>query len=248
MSLNQVRGSLIQPLKHADFDAIAPRDLGLSIVALAAISIAQPILDLLGRNPEFFLARAAPPIDVILLAIVLAVILPVLLAGVVLAVHALHAPTARAVHAGMFILMVAVLTVTTLERIGLEGESGWWVIAIGVLLGIGLMTLHRRWNSVRFGLRLLSLTPLVVVGVFLLISPTSQMAWASSSSTEPFAASVGNPSPVVMVVFDEFPVASIVDRQGEIQEEHFPNLARLADDGTWFRNAVALTDPKGRPS
>ncbi len=51
---------------------------------------------------------------------------------------------------------------------------------------------------------------------------------------------VGEPAPVVMIVFDEFPVASLLDGEGNIQAEHFPNFARLAADGTWFRNAVGV--------
>ena len=43
-----------------------------------------------------------------------------------------------------------------------------------------------------------------------------------------------------MIVFDEFPVASLLDGEGNIQAEHFPNFARLAADGTWFRNAVGV--------
>ena len=45
-------------------------------------------------------------------------------------------------------------------------------------------------------------------------------------------------APVVMIVFDEFPVATLIDEQGEIRAEDFPGFARLAQDGTWFRNAV----------
>ncbi len=41
-----------------------------------------------------------------------------------------------------------------------------------------------------------------------------------------------------MVIFDEFPVASLMDENGEIQEDLYPGFAKLANDGTWFSNAV----------
>ena len=56
----------------------------------------------------------------------------------------------------------------------------------------------------------------------------------------------GDPAPVVMNVFDEFPVASLLDQHGRIDEEHFPNFSRLAEDGTWFRNALAITSSPRR--
>ncbi|MFV9672035.1 MAG: sulfatase-like hydrolase/transferase [Acidimicrobiia bacterium] len=43
-----------------------------------------------------------------------------------------------------------------------------------------------------------------------------------------------------MVVFDEFPVASLMDENGNIEEEIYPGFARLAEDGTWFRNAITV--------
>ena len=40
--------------------------------------------------------------------------------------------------------------------------------------------------------------------------------------------------PIVLVVFDEFPVASLLDRNHQIDRERYPNFARLAAtaDGT----------------
>src|SRR5688572_30428595 len=44
--------------------------------------------------------------------------------------------------------------------------------------------------------------------------------------------------PVVMIVLDELPLASLMDRTGQIDRELFPNFARLQQDSTWFRNAT----------
>jgi hypothetical protein len=46
--------------------------------------------------------------------------------------------------------------------------------------------------------------------------------------------------PVVMIVFDEFPVASLMDVDGNIDGALFPNFRRLQQDSIWFRNATAV--------
>ena len=46
------------------------------------------------------------------------------------------------------------------------------------------------------------------------------------------------PPPVVMIVLDELPLASLMDRNGQIDANLFPNLAQLQHDSTWFRNAT----------
>lgn len=48
--------------------------------------------------------------------------------------------------------------------------------------------------------------------------------------------------PVVMIIFDEFPVDSLLGLGGEIDARRFPNFARLADLSTWFPNAQSVFD------
>jgi hypothetical protein len=58
------------------------------------------------------------------------------------------------------------------------------------------------------------------------------------------ASTAGGPSSthVVVVVFDEVPLLSLVDEQLLVDKALFPNLARLARDGVWFRNATTVSD------
>jgi hypothetical protein len=44
--------------------------------------------------------------------------------------------------------------------------------------------------------------------------------------------------PVTIVVLDEFPLSAIVRPDGTINEVRYPNLAALAEQTTWFRNAA----------
>ena len=55
--------------------------------------------------------------------------------------------------------------------------------------------------------------------------------------------------PVLLVVLDELPLASLLDEGDRIDPEQFPNLARLAEDATWYRNTtgVSPTTPEAVP-
>ena len=46
------------------------------IAALWALAVAQPLFDLLGNNPEFFVAHRADRADILRLTLVLGVVLP----------------------------------------------------------------------------------------------------------------------------------------------------------------------------
>ncbi len=54
------------------------------------------------------------------------------------------------------------------------------------------------------------------------------------------AFSRADPTPVVIVILDELPAVSIMNHDSRIDEELFPNFARLASTTTWFRNATTV--------
>ncbi|MGI8749861.1 MAG: sulfatase-like hydrolase/transferase [Thermoleophilaceae bacterium] len=49
-------------------------------------------------------------------------------------------------------------------------------------------------------------------------------------------------APVVMVVFDEMPLVSLLDGRGRIDRVRYPNLAALAREATWYPNATTVSD------
>jgi len=48
-------------------------------------------------------------------------------------------------------------------------------------------------------------------------------------------------TPVVMVIFDELPLVSLLDGEGIIDPDRYPNFSSLADDAIWFRNATTVS-------
>ena len=50
------------------------------------------------------------------------------------------------------------------------------------------------------------------------------------------------PRTIVMVVFDELPLASLLEPNDRIDASRYPAFAELAADGTWYRGATAVHD------
>jgi hypothetical protein len=210
----------------------------LSTMGLTAVGIAQPILDLLGRSPDFFIARAATGGDVMLLGIVLGLAAPLVLGVLVLLAHLIRPTAGRVIHVLIFTVMGALIAISLIRLSPIDQEP--WVVAIGIALLFGSLFCwsYYRFEWMRSFLNVVAVAPLVVTVVFLFFSPTSEVAWGMGPATGSQSAPVGNPAPLVMLVFDEFPIASVIDTEGQIQEDYFPALAELSNDATWFRNAV----------
>jgi len=65
---------------------------------------------------------------------------------------------------------------------------------------------------------------------------------AGVSAAAPGRAEAAARPPVVMVVFDEFPVGDLMLQDGKIDARRFPGFAALADGSTWFRNGSTVYD------
>jgi hypothetical protein len=209
-----------------------------SIVGLGAFAFAQPILDLIGRNPEFFVARRFPSLDIVALAVGL-VLVPALLAIPVLALRAVGRGWAGLAHAVVMAALVGLLAAGVLNGLGLGELHPVLFVAVAVGLGmVGGWSLAR-FSPVRTIVRFLGAAPVVFVAVFLFATPVSGLLLASAAHL-PESGSPDAPGPVVVVVFDEFPTVSLLRGDGSIDRERFPSLAALADDGVWYRNAVGV--------
>jgi hypothetical protein len=221
-------------------DGVHSYEVVLSIVVIFVLAIAQPVLDLLGRNAEFFLARAAPPADLVILALLLTFLVPLVIGLTVVGIRRIHYPTGTAIHGAILGVLGAVLA---LQVVDLTLIARWPVgmdlvisLVIGTVVAIGFYEI----GLVRLFVRFLAIAPIATLSLFLFTSASSELLFNRSASASPIEIAIGNGVPVVMVVFDEFPVASLMDGEGNLQEDIYPNFARLAQDGTWFRNATSV--------
>ena len=109
------------------------------------------------------------------------------------------------------------------------------VLAIGLALALALL----RWSVLRTFTRYLAAGALAFLVLFLFGSPTSAIV-LKGGSVDSAEVTVGNPAPVVMVVLDELPTVSLINSNGEIDADLYPNIASLAGDGGWYRNHTTV--------
>ncbi len=115
------------------------------------------------------------------------------------------------------------------------------VLAIG--FGAAAVWAHHRWRGVGLWAAWMAPISLVVVGLFLFSSPVSGLVRDDGvDPAELGAFGSGDPPPVVMIIFDEWPLASIVRTDGTIDAELYPNVAELAGDATWYRDTTTVAN------
>lgn len=200
---------------------------------LAALAVSQPVLDLFGRNPTFFVARSASDGEILAFGCVVAFLPALGAVGLVAGAAALHERAGIAAHHAVVALLGALLAATVLVP---RSSGGVLVVvgslAVGALLALG----EAHLEGARAVFDCLTPLPVVVLALFAFSSPTARLLWQPTAAAGP-AHQVDQPADVALLVLDELPLASLLTADGRIDAERFPNFARLAASGTWYRNA-----------
>jgi hypothetical protein len=218
--------------------AIGFRRATLHLGGLWALAFAQPLLDLLGHNAEFFVARANTTGDIMLLAFGYTLLPPLLGAAVVWGLGRIRPAVGWA---AMLLLVALIVAGFVLPPAGDALGGSAVAVPVALFVGAGAAVLYARAAVVRTFMTVLSPAPLIVLLLFLVFSPVSSLLFPSETG-----GAVAGPSrstvPIVHVVLDELPTSTLTDAEGAIDAELFPNIAQLARESTWYRNATTVND------
>jgi hypothetical protein len=210
------------------------------LFVLTGFAIAQPLLDVTGKSPDLFVFSRADRGDILQL-VAAVTLLPALgiWAGEVL-VGLVSEPLRRLLHLAAVTMLLTVVAIQVLKK--LTPVRGPALVALAAAVGLGAGALYAQQAWVKLWLRYLAPAPLVFALLFVLASPTSKLVLpARAAPAGGVAVAPGEQPPVVMIFFDEFPLASLLDSKGRVDRRVWPNFAGFAEGSTWYRNATGVS-------
>ena len=208
----------------------------LHLFALVGFAVAQPLYDLLGQNPEFFVSHKASPGLIIGMVFVLSIGVALGLVLLELAAWLVGERVRRSMH-WVFVFGLAVLTVLPPAQRVVHGTD-LLIVGFALLIGFFFSVLYVRWQTVRLFVTVLSPAVLAFPLWFLLFTPVGRLVMPDAIEAQADI-EINNPVPVVLIVLDEFNITALLDAEGRIDPVRFPNFAALASQSQWFTNAAA---------
>ena len=215
------------------------RDL-LELLGLSGLVVAQPLFADFGAAPDYFVFEGAAGADIVVFALVVGLVPALALLAVVRLLGWGSERRGRAAQSVAVGVLVGLLVLQVATGAGLRLPLGAGVAVVG---GAAAARAHHRWSGVRLWAAWLAPTPVIFLALFLFSSPVSGLVRGGDvDPAELGAFGSGDPPPVVMIVFDEWPLASIVRGDGTIDADLYPNVADLAADSTWYPDTTAVAN------
>lgn len=208
----------------------------LELFVLTGFVVAQPIYDMFGKSADHFVFRSAGRGDILQWTVIVLLLPALALWLVECIVGIVHRGAARAVHVVLVGALAALLVIQTVRNA--TTVRGAPAAAIAVIGGAALALLYVRWQAARTWVAYAAPAPLAFALLFVFATPVNNQVFPDVKKVDTASVATDAPS-VVMVVLDEFPLTSLIDDKGELDQSLYPNFARLAASSNFYANATS---------
>ena len=211
----------------------------LPFLALFNLAVVHPLFSTLIKGPEFFVYHQIKKTELLILVFLLSFAAPFFL----YLLYRLAGLIGKPFQQGFRILIFATLStlILMLPLKKFDYVPGTILIpVIFILLVIVFSFGYSRFTWIRDFL-LFFAPAILVVPAILIFNPQIQKIMKAET---PIAIAVhpGNNVPIIIVVFDEFPLVSLLNSKLEIDSHLFPNFSEFSKRGTFYRNATTAGD------
>ncbi len=214
----------------------------LTIIALCAMTISQPIFDIIEQNPEFLAVRYLSASEIIIYAVLIGVLMPVLLGLIVYIIDKYIFINVDLAFWFLFNLLVFILAFMALKYIIYVFELSRIIVALVLVLGASYA--YIKYNLVKDFFEVLSILVIIFPIYFLFFTPVAAVIKSSNYYFEKqdyFYGGIKNSKNVVMIVLDELSLVTLLDEQENIDSRNFENISNFLRSATWYKNATTVS-------
>lgn len=201
--------------------------------AVFAIAVAMPMYGRLQQRTPYLISLDA--ISVVVFVVIWSILVPAALLSVISLCRRRSPQLGMAALQGLIAASTLVIVLGIFSHRSLDGGFGWLILLSGLAVGGIMSNRYQYWSWLR--------SVMTVAAFGSLLAPVSLIFGYCQATARPIISeklSVGNPVPIVMVVFDCFSGTSLMDAKRHVDRDRYPNFAELAKSSTWYRNCSSV--------
>lgn len=217
----------------------------LSLFALSAFAITQPLYGFFAPQAGYFTAQKATTIDLLVFVSFFSLLLPFGLVLLKTLSGMIHQKIGKIVLLTLIMFLTTLVAMTVLKNMLIPDTV---IIALAVIIGSLSAYSYNKIEGYRSLLSFASIACVIFLMLFLFNSSVTPMLFQPpQDSSKVKSIAVKNVSqndnklfPVVLVVLDELPISTLLDEAGAIDAVRYPNFARLASQSNWYKNTYSV--------
>ena len=182
-------------------------------IVLYCSAVVQPAFDLLGKRDSYVIDIGASRGGLVALALILMVAFPGMLALLLWGANRLAVPVREGLQLGLVWLFSAMVCFPLLRHNSLL--TGWSLVAASLVLAVAFAWAYAAWPGVRRAVSLAGVGCLLFPLLFFTTTKASRVVFSNLGK----GTFTGKPTPVVLVVFDEFCGLSLQTADREINAD-----------------------------
>ncbi|MBN8866146.1 MAG: sulfatase-like hydrolase/transferase [Solirubrobacterales bacterium] len=206
-----------------------------------ALALAHPIYTNIASGPEALTSYGVRRLDLLVLIFVVSLLGPLVITLAELSIRRLFGDRPRRVVHGAVI--GSLLALVLWQWLVGHGSPGVLRALLPFALAILVTWLFLRAELVRNFVLILSFATVAVILLFCLDYPIRDEMLPHEKAAK--TGKIESDTPVVMVIFDEFPLDAIERPDGTV-DPRFRNLSMLARKATWYPGALSMGDQTTR--
>ena len=208
------------------------------VLLLGSLIFSHPLFKTLGSQPEFLLAHNLTGLNLLLWIVIVALVPGLFLVLVIHTLTAIFRPVANTIKAGSLYLLFSLFIFLQINEFY---ESSpvlpGFVSCVLAFFAIGIYgsSIYLR-TLLSYAAFLVIITPLS----FSLGADVRQILLPQDKTGVNISVESIDKSPVVLLLLDELPLFSLLDKDGNINEQRYPNLAEFSTGSTWYKYATTV--------
>jgi hypothetical protein len=213
--------------------SIKPGRLFLYIFLSWSLAVAQPLMNVFSQEPAFLTAHDLNSWPLFLITISLNFLMPILLTISLLLIGLIS----KALKEWLAIVIISFLIMLFALPFFAFLQKYYSIISSVLIAGV-IITSIFKFQTFRLFLVWYSFACLIFIAKFLFFSPVKNLL---KKQTEVISDIVVNKeNPIFLIVFDEFPLISILNNDKQIDAIKFPAFADFSKQATWYPNTTTV--------
>jgi hypothetical protein len=208
------------------------------ILLLCTISISQPLFDIFSKNWDYFMGWQIENIGILIFTSIIFIIPSGVLILCRIFLSKLSSEFGRGFEYAVESMLISAFLMQITKNLGLDSYE--WISVLLIICALFISRTMMESKIIISNAKFISIAILIFpltffIGYYLAYNNEHREALNLSEFKVPRSSEI----PIVIIIFDELPTVTLLNKQSEIDSGRYRNIFEFSQESVWYKNAVS---------